>query len=148
MNIEILTAAAIGFILLIFVVTSSIRKRKMIGELRNLLEFSQNQINELQDTIVRSREANDTVNKRTSDQARRIAWLESRLRKPLQNSDEVLNDNILTETSKLSMTERRHRVVTLASRGKSADSIAASLGLFKGEVELILRLNQAATGAR
>ena len=70
------------------------------------------------------------------------------MRKPKNPSPEVLDDSIITETPKLSMTERRHRVINLANRGKNAESIAASLGLFRGEVELILSLDRAAIGAK
>lgn len=124
----------------------AIQRNRKIKELRNLLEFSQNQIDELQDAIIRNKESNETAHRRASDQARRIAWLESKIRKPRLSPDEVLDDSIITEKSKLSMTERRHRVIGLANRGKSAETIAASLGLFKGEVELILSLNRAALG--
>jgi hypothetical protein len=124
------------------------RNRKM-KEMMGLLEFAQNQIDELQDAIVRTKEFHETAHRRDSDQSRRIAWLESKVRKPRPSSDEVLDDSVITEQpQKLSMTERRHRVISLASRGKNAEAIAASLGLFKGEVELILNLNKAALGQR
>ena len=122
---------------------------KRFRELRSLLEFAQTQIDELQDIAIRSRDICDATLQRSSDQARRIAWLESRMRKPKPASSEVLDDTIITETPKLSMTERRHQVINLAGRGRNVDSIATTLGLFKGEVELILNLNQAAAaGAR
>jgi hypothetical protein len=125
-----------------------IHRSKKVKEMMGLLEFAQNQIDELQDAIVRTKEFHETAHRRDSDQARRIAWLESKIRKPRPASDEVLDDSVITEQPKLSMTERRHRVISLASRGKSADAIASSLGLFKGEVELILNLNKAALSQR
>lgn len=134
-------AIAAGMVLLVQ------RHRKM-KEMMGLLEFAQNQIDELQDAIIRTREFHETAHRRDSDQSRRIAWLESKIRKPRPTSDEVLDDSVITEQPKLSMTERRHRVITLASRGKSAEAIAASLGLFKGEVELILNLNKATLSQR
>lgn len=148
MKPELLIAALSGTVLLIVICATAYRRRRKVKELRSLLEFAQKQIDELQDAIARSRESSDAIAQRATDQARRIAWLETRIRKPRANADEVLDDSILNETPKLSMTERRHRVITLANRGKNPESIAASLGLFKGEVELILSLNQAAAAAR
>lgn len=149
MKPELLIAALSGTVLLIVIcATAYRRRRRKVKELRSLLEFAQKQIDELQDAIARSRESSDAIAQRATDQARRIAWLETRIHKPRANADEVLDDSILNETPKLSMTERRHRVITLANRGKNPESIATSLGLFKGEVELILSLNQAAAAAR
>lgn len=147
MNIEIAIVSAAA-ILLTASAAIVYKRRKKLAELRELLEFAQNQIDELQDAMLGWRACNDAAAQRATDQARRIAWLETRLRKPRASSNEVLDDSIITETPKLSMTERRHRVISLADRGKGVDSIAASLGIFKGEVELILSLNQAAIGAR
>lgn len=123
------------------------RARKM-RQMMGLLEFAQNQIDELQDAIIAAKNLSDASNRRDSDQARRIAWLESKVRRPRPASDEVLDDAVVTQPSRLSMTERRHRVISLASRGNNADTIASSLGLFKGEVELILNLNKATLGQR
>lgn len=148
MKPDILIAAISGTVLLIGICATAYRRRRKVKEMRSLLEFAQKQIDELQDAIARSRESSNAIAQRSTDQARRIAWLETRIRKPRANADEVLDDSILTETPKLSMTERRHRVITLANRGKNPESIAASLGLFKGEVELILSLHQAAAAAR
>lgn len=145
MNIVIFSivglAAAAGIALLI-------QRNKRVKEMMGLLEFAQSQIDELQDAIIRTKEFHETAHRRDSDQARRIAWLESKIRKPRPTSDEVLDDSVITEQPKLSMTERRHRVITLASRGKNAEAIASSLGLFKGEVELILNLNKATMSQR
>lgn len=43
--------------------------------------------------------------------------------------------------SKSSMTEKRHRVLSLAKYGQDVDTIANTLGLPHGEVELIVNLN-------
>lgn len=129
-------------------ITLLIQRNRRMRQMMGLLEFAQNQIDELQDAIIRTKEFTETAHRRDSDQSRRIAWLESKVRKPRPASDEVLDDSVITEQPKLSMTERRHRVITLASRGKSADTIASSLGLFKGEVELILNLNKATLSQR
>jgi type II secretory pathway pseudopilin PulG len=144
MNIVLISIAAVTAVAIIALL---IRRNKKMKEMMSLLEFAQNQIDELQDAIIRTKEFHETAHRRDSDQARRIAWLETKIRKPRPSSNEVLDDSVITEKeTKLSMTERRHRVISLAGRGKSSDAIAASLGLFKGEVELILNLNKAALG--
>jgi DNA-binding NarL/FixJ family response regulator len=147
MTLEITIFSVLTAVIVAGVVLAVMRNRRM-RELRDLLEFSQNQIDELHDAIIRTREAGETSQRRASDQARRIAWLESKIRKPKLSPDEVLDDSVITETPKLSMTERRHRVINLASRGKNVETIATSLGLFNGEVELILSLNKAAAGQK
>ena len=58
----------------------------------------------------------------------------------------MIDETAAGEPAKLSMTERRHRVIALASRGQNAEAIATTLGIMPGEVELIIRLNQAAAG--
>jgi DNA-binding NarL/FixJ family response regulator len=122
----------------------SLACRKKLKDLRGLVEFGQTQIDELLDANAKSKDMSETNAHRVNEQSRRIAWLETRIRQPKLSSDEVLDDTVLTETPKPTMTERRHRVITLASRGQNAQSIAAALGLLTGEVELIINLNQAA----
>lgn len=143
MRLEIVIALS-GIVFTAVAIFTAYRRRQKTNELRNLLEFAQNQIDQLQDALLRDREASDAALQRASDQARRVAWLETRVRKPRSNNEDVLDDSIITERPKLSMTERRHRVIALNRRGNNIESIAESLGLFKGEVELILSLDQAA----
>jgi DNA-binding NarL/FixJ family response regulator len=77
-------------------------------------------------------------------QASRIAWLESRIRQPKMPKEEAVPDVIEPIKSfKSNITERRHRVLALASRGQSAEMIASTLGMMAGEVELIVKFNQA-----
>lgn len=45
---------------------------------------------------------------------------------------------------KPNMTEKRHRVLSLAKYGQDVDTIANTLGIPHGEVELIVNLNSAA----
>jgi hypothetical protein len=130
-------AASIGVALLCF--------RKLHNQ-RGLLEFTEGQIQDLQDTLSKSRELVETNSQRTAEQSRRVAWLETRVRQPRAANEEILEESILTETPKLTITERRHRVIKLAMRGQSVDAIASALGMLKGEVELIVNLSHAAPG--
>ena len=110
---------------------------------RSLLFFVEKQIADLQDILAKNKEAFETNSHRVTEQSRRIAWLETRIRQPKSASEEIIDDTA-TESPKLNITERRHRVITLASRGQNTETIAATLGMLPGEVELIINLNQAA----
>ena len=48
------------------------------------------------------------------------------------------------QKTKSNMTEKRHRVLSLAKYGQDVDTIANTLGLPHGEVELIVNLNSVA----
>ncbi len=88
-----------------------------------------------------------------AEQTRRIAWLENnrqegaRRAQPVEAAVSAPSSFTLPQaqaTARLSMTERRHRVLSLARRGLDVGLIATSLGLPHGEVELIIELNKAA----
>jgi hypothetical protein len=146
-NLEtILFAVAISVSAVSLVATVICYKRQRTQ--RGLLEFAENQIVELQDTVAKTRESLEISTQRTSEHSRRVAWLETRLRQPKLLSDEVIDDSAQIETPKLNMTERRHRVIALASRGQHTDAIATTLGMLPGEVELILSLNKAMAATR
>lgn len=119
--------------------------RKVAAQ-RGLLEFVEKQVGEIDDLITRSKEQLEANAQRVADQQRRIAWLETRIRTPKAAAEEpVVESN--AEPVKMSITERRHRVIKLASRGQNIETIAATLGMLPGEVELIVNLNQSATAA-
>jgi len=115
---------------------------------RSLLEFTEKQIEDLQEIMAKNKENFDNNAQRVAEQSRRIAWLESRIRQPKLISEEVLVEPESNESQKPNITERRHRVITLAARGQNAETIAATLGMMPGEVELIINLNQAAAVAK
>ncbi|MDX2030107.1 MAG: hypothetical protein SF339_05535 [Blastocatellia bacterium] len=82
----------------------------------------------------------EAVARLASDQARRVASLESRLpRKRLGALPESADKP--KSPAEASITERRHRVLALSRRGMSAELIAQTLGVPHGEVELIISLN-------
>jgi hypothetical protein len=142
MNLETgITFAAIFFGVLSFCFCLVCYKKQRNH--RNLLEFAEKQIEDLQEKLAKNKEALETNSQRVAEHSRRIAWLETRVRQPKSPSEEVI-DETATESPKLNITERRHRVITLASRGQNAETIAATLGMLPGEVELIINLNQAA----
>lgn len=140
---QLLIAAASGSaISILAVLLCLIRIRKS----RKLIVAAQETIEELQSTLKKTRELIESNAEHTTEMSRRIVWLETRVRQPKLVGEEVVDDS--AEPPKLNITERRHRVVTLAARGQSAESIAATIGMLPGEVELILSLDQAAKAAR
>lgn len=88
----------------------------------------------------------EEVAARAEDALRRVAWLESRQPRQPKSVPEIAfaSAEILQEAApvKLSMSERRYRIVTLDQRGQSIENIARTLGMLPGEVELILNLSR------
>jgi DNA-binding NarL/FixJ family response regulator len=78
-----------------------------------------------------------------SDYGPRLDWIETRVR-TAEIKRGARGPAAAAEPGQLSITERRHRVLTLAQRGLEAEQIAATLGVPHGEVELIISLNAAA----
>lgn len=98
---------------------------------------------ELAQRLAEAERKSEEVTHLRADQARRIAWLESRVRQGKQNGGQATAPD-LKATAQTSMTERRHRVLSLARRGLDSMSIAGTLGMPYGEVELIMSLSVAA----
>lgn len=143
MNTEMSIAIAAAAVSLIGILSTAFSYRQS-RLCRGLLEFTGQQMSELADTANGLNETIEGYKKKTADQSRRIAWLESRLRQPKPVRDEVLiDDKVSAKPLQWNMTERRHRVLTLASRGQAPEKIAATLGMMPGEVELIINLNRA-----
>jgi hypothetical protein len=117
-----------------------------IRKTNQTVRVSNERIDELQNTLKRTKEVIERYAEHSDEMSRRIVWLETRIRQPKLVSEEVVDDS--SEPPKLNITERRHRVVTLASRGQSPEMIASTIGMLPGEVELILSLDQAARNAK
>lgn len=123
-------------------IVSLIMFKKMRAQ-RGLLEFVEKQVDDLEDVLSRNRETLESNAQRVDEQARRIAWLETRVRQPKPAAEVLVEDApVSLEPQKLNIAERRHRVITLAGRGQNTETIAATLGMLPGEVELIISLNQ------
>lgn len=97
---------------------------------------------QLEDELSSTSRDLDTLTQRLSEQSRRVAWLETRVRPKTLAAQTTLPDAPISDT-KLNMTERRHRVLKLARRGQDSLKIANTLGMPYGEVELIIGLHQA-----
>jgi DNA-binding NarL/FixJ family response regulator len=142
MNLETqISIAAIFFGVLSFIFAAFTYK-KMRNQ-RELLEFVGKQSEDMEELLVKNKELLDTNAQRVAEQSRRIAWLETRVRQPKQASEEIIEEHASNEPPKLNITERRHRVISLSSRGRNVEMIASTLGMLPGEVELIINLNQA-----
>ena len=84
----------------------------------------------------------DTLSRISGEQARRIAWLENRVATAPEETETL--EQMLSATAKPTITERRHRVLSLARRGQDTQTIARTLGMPHGEVELMINLSKAA----
>jgi hypothetical protein len=119
--------------------------RKKQREHRELLEFLGRRNEEAEQSLDRLKAELEADRWKMADYARRIAWLETRIRKPAPpKSDDVIESAVLTESEKpkSDIAERRRRVLKLSSVGHDAESIAAALGMMRGEVELIIKLGR------
>lgn len=120
---------------------------KKTCESRALLEFTEKQIQDLDDEAAKNRETVGSALNRLNENSRRVAWVETKVRKPQIKKEEIIDDTILSApivAKKSSIVERRHRILSLAARGQSSETIAATLGMMPGEVELIINLNRPA----
>lgn len=143
LEMQILIAAgAIAIFCLLTSLICLVKHRKS----RRLVTACEEQMEEMQAALKRNKEIIDTNADHVSEMSRRLVWLETRIRQPKLVAEEVIDDS--SEAPKLNITERRHRVVTLAARGQSAEAIATTIGMMPGEVELILNLDQAARSGR
>ena len=94
----------------------------------------------------------DAATLRANDLSRRIAWLESRApsryARPTKATAGRMSDDLNGQpqpvVARAGITERRHRVMRLATRGEDVTTIAGTLGMPRGEVELIINLNTVA----
>ncbi|NNE98267.1 MAG: hypothetical protein HKN25_04520 [Pyrinomonadaceae bacterium] len=109
---------------------------------RSYIEVSSERIAELKNSLETNNEILEINKTYMSDQARRIAWLETRVRRPGSKNTDVLSAQVIERDSKPTITEKRHRVLTLASQGMDIESISSTTGMMPGEVELILNLNR------
>ena len=101
---------------------------------------------EMEKTLSTCREQLRAISLKSEDLTRLTAWLETRVRDRKAGTEKTNSETSFTAKADLlrsSITERRHRVLKLAARGQNPESIAAALGMFNGEVELILNLNRA-----
>ena len=85
----------------------------------------------------------DTLSQKAGEQARKIAWLEARARSGRKEQPAVA-EMVAEASPKPNITERRHWVLSLARRGKDVQTIAHTLGMPYGEVELMINLLKAA----
>ena len=85
----------------------------------------------------------DTVSQKSGEHGRKIAWLETRVR-PAHAGSKPVTETVNAINPRPTITERRHRVLSLARRGQDPQTIARTLGMPHGEVELMINLGRAA----
>lgn len=149
---EMIVALTAAFFSVMGIISAMV-SRKQYRKCRGLLELTEAQLSE-QDAAVKALNTSmGEFKQRSADQSRRIAWLESRVRQPkllredaaktAKAASETAAETPAEEPAKWTMTERRHRVLRLSSKGQTVKAISATLGMMPGEVELIINLNRA-----
>lgn len=132
--IIVLTSAVLALICFCLCMILSFKLRAL-AKRNTLLEQT------LEERIAGANQDLKTTAKRIDEYARRIAWVETRIR-PGTPPPEPTVDESLAAAAKPSLTERRHRVLSLARKGIDVNTIATMLGSPHGEIELIIGLNK------
>lgn len=134
-----LTIGAVALCILSLAITLLTRFRQRGQE--TALEKYANRVEILEETLSGTKELLEENRQNLIDQTRRIAWLDAKTRQSRFFSV-AGRKPARTETRPTSgIDEQRVRVLRLAESGQTANTIAASLGMMPGEVELILNLS-------
>lgn len=136
-QILIITAGAATITLMSFFISII-----ALGKVRRLARAGYALENDFENSQAEFSRDIDTLSRKAGEQGRRIAWLETRARTGREQP--VAVEMVSGVNSKPNMTERRHRVRSLARRGQDAMTIAQTLGMPYGEVELMINLLKAA----
>jgi hypothetical protein len=113
---------------------------RLSNKVKELKKRTEELETELRDALTEFNQSLESVEKQSSDQGCRIAWIESRVKRGVK--DPIQLNDLTQSAPKPSITERRHRVLMLAKRGFDTGSIAATLGMPHGEIDLIIGLNR------
>ncbi len=112
--------------------------------LREQKKLTLSQIVDLEIKLNQYRQDMEGLNKKDVEQAGKITWLESRVRTGTAKEESFESSlNTSNTPAKLSLTERRHRILSLARRGLDTNTISTMLGTPHGEVELVIGLSRA-----
>lgn len=143
---ELTIAAAVSGFAVFFALTALILSFRNHRKNLDKYEICLEQLAETEELLEGSKRQLEQISQQNAEFARRIAWLEARLRQPKTVKEAEIEPaaTISSVPQKPTITERRHRVLRLASSGQNPETIAATLGMLAGEVELILNLNRAA----
>ena len=133
-----ITISAASFALLSFITSMMLlAKTRRLSRAVNLVE------SQLDAELASLSQDLDTSSCKSAEHGRRIAWLETRVRAASSEKKRV-EATVSTINSRPTITERRHRVLALARRGQDPQTIAHTLGMPHGEVELMINLGRAA----
>jgi DNA-binding NarL/FixJ family response regulator len=137
-TILIITAGSVA-VTLMSILTSIIA----LGKARRLARAGYVLEGEFENSLSEFSRDLDTLSRKAGEQSRRIAWLETRTRTG-RTEQPVIPEMVTGTNPKPNITERRHRVLSLARRGQDVETIARTLGMPHGEVELMINLLKAA----
>ena len=112
---------------------------------RNQLELEAEKVDLLEDSLTELRDLLNSSTTAVTEHSRRIAWLDAEIRRSRYVTVNKKTNRKPSTEKKSKINEQRNRVLTLAARGQDPGTIAATLGMMPGEVELMLSLNNHAT---
>lgn len=140
MMIIALSCAAVALAIGIFSIIFAIKSRAAAARTLAVALQLESELSQLSKDL-------DMASHRTNDYSRRVAWLESRasfgnIANQIESEQDINHETFLT--ARPSITERRHRVLSLARRGLDTPAISNTLGVPHGEVDLIINLNSVA----
>ena len=126
-----ITSISITLVCVLICLVLLFRMRSLTKYTVNITDEMGKAINQL-NTNVNQELSN--ANKTLDNQSCRLAWLETRVRR------EPVPIEPMAALPKPSVTEKRHRVLSLAKKGLDCETIANQIGVPHGEVELIIGL--------
>ncbi len=125
----------------------------LFSKIRKYSKTSSSQNADFEIKLTKLRQEIESLSRKDIEQAGKIAWLESRIRFGASNpnisssltSESSFEENLAvasaaTVSPKLSLVERRHKIISLAKRGIDVTTISEMLSIPQGEVELIIGL--------
>lgn len=116
-------------------------KSKSAQERLSLIEINSDQADALEKKFYKQQLLIEETNEIVAQQARLIAALESKVF-GISNNHETKSETVRScPPLKVEMAENCRRILKLAKRGHDAETIASTLGMLPGEVELIVNLN-------
>ena len=140
MNIEIELMICVLVLSSAALISSLIALRRNKHQIK-LIELDEEKIWLLEETLAESRRSLEESQKTVADHSRRIAWLDANIRRNRFVTAPGKGSANSFASSRTKINEKRSRVLILAERGQDPATIAATLGMMPGEVELMLSLN-------
>ena len=144
------TQIVIPTVAVFFGVASLIAALYSMNKYRRLLFFTEinsDQIDSIERKLFKQEQLLEESQNLVVEQSHRLARFEKKAPRRQKQKETFLDEKIVKRPAKRNIKERRRQVLTLAKRGQDTETIATTLGMLRGEVELIVNLNHGAAKA-